>query len=133
MNIHKTEIKSQLSEIKSLATVFHDFSKKNGIDKDTANLMELAIVEAVNNIVIHAYAEEPDHKIYAQFEVDENQLKIILTDTGKAFEQKQQIKNTKTSLPEGNWGLDLIDSIVDQTQRYRTDKRNSFILIKQLN
>ena len=54
MSNDQVTIKSDLTEVKVLSAHFRSFCESNHIDEHTSGMLELAIVEAVNNIIIHA-------------------------------------------------------------------------------
>ena len=128
-------IVSELSQVKLIAGYFRDFCKQQKIPENSVNLLELALVEAVNNIIIHAYDEKPGFQIFAEFTWLNSEIHIELTDSGKPFtkiEPDNKTHNSIDSLPEGKWGIDLIESIVDSVTRTRTNGNNQLILHKKI-
>ncbi|GAA0399890.1 hypothetical protein GCM10009133_05910 [Cocleimonas flava] len=136
-NINQTEIDSELSEVKKLSAHFRDFCNHNSLNEQLSGLLELALVEAVNNIIIHAYEGLPGNTIKAQYQKTDSNIIITLTDFGKKFTGKDKNKDTEKgdleSLPEGNWGIGLIESIVDDIQRSRNADSNTLIITKSIN
>ena len=132
------KIGSDLSEVKVLASHFRDFCNENHIDEQAYSLIELALVEALNNIIIHAYDRQPGLEILAKYEFIDSVIIITLTDFGKAFTKKETNNESDTEdsnvdeLPEGNWGIDLIGSITDEIIRYRKEDTNTLILKKNI-
>ena len=65
---------------------------------------------------------------------------VSLTDFGKEFQNKDKPKSEKNEpansnldeLSEGNWGLDLINTISDEFIRYRENNSNKLIIKKNL-
>lgn len=128
-------IKSELSEVRVLAKHFCNFCKLHNIDDDILGLLELCLVEAINNIIIHAYNEEPDLIINAEYEISHFEIIIKLTDFGKIFHQEpKHNKNTRNNeLAEGSWGLSLIQNIADEVDRKRENNSNILIIKKTIN
>ncbi|WP_299872515.1 ATP-binding protein [uncultured Cocleimonas sp.] len=135
--INQTEIDSDLSEVKNLASHFQAFCTYNKLNEQLSGLLELALVEAVNNIVIHAYEGVPGNSIKADYKKTDDNIIITLTDFGKQFSAKDKNAESKSddidALPEGNWGIDLIESIVDEIKRSRTGNSNTLTIIKSIN
>jgi len=129
-------IKSDLSEVKELANQFNGFCAINRLNKKVSGLLELVLVEATNNIIIHAYEGKSGFDIKSNFEISESEVIITLVDNGKEFkyEEKQQNINTDEikDLAEGNWGLDLITSITDKTIRRRENDANILTIKKSI-
>jgi len=135
--INQTEIDSDLSEVKNLASHFRKFCAYNQLNEQLSGLLELALVEAVNNIIIHAYEGVSGKTIRANYQKTDTNIIITLTDYGKAFTGKDKNsdanKDDIDALPEGNWGIDLIESIVDEIERNRENDSNTLTIIKSIN
>ncbi len=135
--INQTEIESDLSEVKNLASHFHQFCFYNKLNQQLSGLLELALVEAVNNIIIHAYEGMPGKIIKADYQISDTNIIITLIDYGKAFAGKdknsESNKENIDTLPEGNWGIDLIESIADKIKRNRENNCNTLTIIKSIN
>lgn len=138
MNKHSEyELKSDLSEVKNLCDHFRSFCIQHHIDERYLGLLELALVESVNNIIIHAYDKADDQDIQIQYEiVNDSEMVITLKDRGKAFVQNtkntDQTQIARQELAEGNWGIGLIESIVDEIIRQRDGEINTLIIKKTL-
>lgn len=130
------KIESDLSEVKVLASYFRDFCNENQIDESNAGLAELALVESLNNVIIHAYDNKPGLEIIAEYEYNDSEISITVKDYGKPFKRIEKDKSIDTNvedLPEGNWGIDLISSITDEIIRHRENDTNILILKKRIN
>lgn len=129
-------ISSDLSEVKILAKHLRDFCSDNKLDEGTAGLLELLLVEATNNIIIHAYENRPNCNIRAQFKIIDSDVFITLTDSGKIYTQNNKSKNNieveTKDLAEGNWGLELINSIADEINRHRENDSNILTIKKSI-
>lgn len=134
--INQTEINSDLSEVKDLAQHFREFCSKNQLSEQLSGALELAIVESVNNIIIHAYERKPGFTIKANYQKSDTDIVITFTDFGKEFRPKDKSNvidsNDIDALPEGNWGIDLIEAIVDDVKRKRENDSNILTIIKSI-
>jgi len=136
------EITSQLSEVKLMANHLMLFCSNNQLEKEISNQLELALVEAVNNIIVHAYNEKPGLKIQALFSISGSKFTIQLSDYGKKFNNKNNARDKlKTNAPsethldnltEGNWGLNLMRSLTDNIIRQRENDTNILIMTKKI-
>lgn len=138
-------INSDLSEVKVLANHFRMFCSDNQLNEDFSGVLELALVEAVNNIVIHAYENILGFKISAQFKIIDSEIIITLVDTGKTYKDEKISENKLKSslqnqtdvetkdLAEGRWGLGLIHSIADEINRHRENDSNILTIKKSIN
>ncbi len=136
-NINQTEIDSDLSEVKNLASHFRNFCSYNQLNDEFSVLLELALVEAVNNIIIHAYENTSGNSIKTHYQKTDTDIIITLTDVGKGFTVKNNNNliqcNNIHALPEGNWGIELIESIADEVERSRENGSNTLIIKKSIN
>ena len=129
-------MKSDLTEVKVMASHFNRFCELNHVDEAISIRLELALVEALNNIVIHAYDNSNLHSINVNFEILQSDLCITLIDSGKEFVKKDTVQNTIENqsieeLAEGNWGIGIIESIADEVIRYRENDQNILKIIKR--
>jgi len=129
-------IKSDLYEVKILSAHFRSFCEKKHIDDNTSGLLELVIVEATNNIIIHAYKSDSGLDIQAEYELFNSEIIIKLTDFGIEFNNKKieakPINSDINDIAEGSWGLDIINNIADQVIRERKNNTNTLIIKKKI-
>ncbi len=100
--------------------------------------IELAVVEACNNIVEHAYSRIQGD-ITLDVEIEEEKIVIALHDTGEtmptASQQSGNLDFDPTNLdelPEGGMGLFLMNSIMDERTYTNTGGKNTLTLTKFL-
>jgi serine/threonine-protein kinase RsbW len=106
---------------------------------NTSYQVELATVEACNNIVEHAYNNQ--HGIIEiDVSLEDTLLELRLFDEGTPMTTPSKKPsefsfnpNNIDDLPEGGMGLFLIDSIMDSSTYRREGNKNLLILTKQLN
>jgi len=97
--------------------------------EDTA-AVELCVVEAINNIVEHGYADNPNAVIDVELTVFDEKIDVLIRDDGNvipvsAFAQADSFKFNKEdilALPEGGMGLFLMINCMDELS-YATDAR----------
>lgn len=137
MIILNYSINSNLSEVRELTRVLHSFCVKQKLDQTLSGQLELILVEAVNNVIKHAYKNKPDQPIDTLFEVNSDEVKITIKDKGIAVSSELH-KITKSmpdinDLPEGGWGIALIHSLADHIEHYRENNKNTLIISKNIN
>lgn len=87
--------------------------------------VELAVVEAVNNSIIHAYQSETGNSVDVTFEYVEDSLSIHVKDYGEPMPKSvagqlsgrpvvQRLDVPKQDLPESGWGIELLKAICDK-------------------
>ena len=101
---------------------------------DQSNV-ELAVIEAVTNIIKHSYNNEPGHQIQVAVEVDDDHIRIEITDRGKSLRKEMQRKLDfdpckVESLPERGMGQFLICKAMDCVSFERSKKKNRLVMKK---
>lgn len=75
--------------------------------------MQLAVAEALNNIVIHAYHNQPGHEIVVQWSVTDRKVRIDIMDDGSSiqFLPEPQLPDFEAENSRGWW---IINAGVDE-------------------
>lgn len=82
------------------------------IDDETVADLKLALSEAVNNAVLHAYPDEPG-SVRITYELAPERVSIIVEDEGRGFEPTQLPKLSRTELREDSMGMTIVAAVVD--------------------
>jgi len=98
--------------------------------------IELCVVEAVTNAIVHAYGRQPGHEVEVDLCLDDRKIELRISDNGSSmrFERPPRLEydhQDLSSLPEGGMGLCLIDQAMSDVQYEVAGGRNTLILIKQ--
>jgi serine/threonine-protein kinase RsbW len=100
--------------------------------------MKVAVGEACNNVVLHAYEDKEPGKLEIQFELEENGLSIHIKDEGASFDYEQVVNKSTTlhnkNLKEakvGGLGIFMMHALMDKVQ-VRTIHGTEVILSKML-
>jgi len=130
----KININSTFSEVRHASELLQQFCDKHNVAFETQGQLELMLVEALNNVVEHAYQKQPDGNILIEFLKVENTAVIKITDegiavSGTAMVERSNLPNENT-LPEGGWGLCLIQALADTIEYFRYADHNTLVLTK---
>jgi len=105
--------------------------------------VELCVVEAVNNAIIHAYKSKPNFIVDVNVSIFAEKLVIDVCDTGEKMDQKYldtankdifdniEINNVDTILDKGI-GIPVIKRIMDEVTYKTENKKNVLTLVKRL-
>lgn len=130
-------IDSNLSQVRELSGVLHGFCEKHEFSEILTGQLELILVEAVNNVIEHAYQNKEGLPIDATFETDSTEVKITIMDRGIAIlEPLHETEGAMPDigeLPEGGWGIALIHSLADRVEHFRENGSNTLVISKQIN
>lgn len=129
---------NRIEEIERLAVFVEELADEAGIDPATSFNLNLALEEAVTNIINYAYPQGEDHTFTLTADKDgKGTLTLTLNDEGTAFNPLEQAPEVDTTLGVeerdiGGLGIFLIRQIMDDVYYERTDGHNILTLTKQL-
>lgn len=129
-------LKNDVQEVPKLATFVDQVCERLSFDPATTMQMNLAIEEAVVNVMNYAYpaGTEGDVKIEAQ--ANDQRLKFVIIDSGMPFDPTAQEDADITLSAEerriGGLGIYLVRQLMDSINYERVDGQNVLTLRKKL-
>lgn len=129
---------SRLDAIPPVALAIDAFCRQGGLGESMAYRMQLAAVEAMNNVVLHSYDGQPGHTAVIAVRLKANGLTIEVRHRGRPMPHgcmrplPDPISERLEDLPESGRGLQLIHSIMDSTSCRSKNGLHSFIMRKAL-
>tara|TARA_B100000963_G_C22432623_1_gene582864 strand:- start:192 stop:602 length:411 start_codon:yes stop_codon:yes gene_type:complete len=127
------EFKVHSSSLKEIRTFAREVLAKDDILKSTSDDVVLAIAEAAQNIVKHAYnGKETSDNLKVKISYNNNQLKIDLYDKGEPAIPTNIKPRDVDDIKPGGLGTFFIGQIMDEVmfKTAATDWVNHLILIK---
>lgn len=129
-------IESKISHISLLAKAVQAVCSEEVKDEITLYNIQLCLVEAVTNVIKHAYHLKPGNFVEVIVGLDEQQVMIQIIDNGekatpppvKELDKHQDLSN----LAESGRGLFLIDQIMDEVIWSDSEGKNILTLKKSL-
>jgi serine/threonine-protein kinase RsbW len=130
------DIVSDYAEVRRVAEWLADVGKGR-IDEAVLDDLQLVVAEAVNNIIRHAYREEPGRPISVRLEIAAAGITLVLRDSGQApppgFPQSkvgslEVDPSDLAALADSGRGLAIIKSCVDQMDYVRDGSFNELSL-----
>ena len=98
--------------------------------------LNLAMEEAVVNVMDYAYPAGIKGKVCIEAEADDQQLSFVISDWGKPFDPtaKAEVDTTLSAeeRPIGGLGIHLVRQIMDSINYERIDEKNVLTLRKKL-
>lgn len=130
------KISNDLNEMAVLATFIEEIGEELSLSMETIMNINLALEEAIANIIMYAYPSEEQHSILLKVNSTEKQLVFLLTDKGASFDPTQ-VEDTDITLsleerPIGGLGIFLIRSIMNEISYQRLDNENRLIMKKDI-
>lgn len=128
---------NDISEVPQLNDFIEAVAERLGIEPSTALQLQLAVEEAVVNVMDYAYPPDSVGEVSVATTSDGQCLKIVITDSGIPFDPTEQEKaDISLSAEErqiGGLGILLVNEIMDTVSYERKDGKNVLTLTKQLN
>ena len=137
-------IASDLREVSLLAVAVNAACQHLGLGKSAAGEVELCLVEAVTNVIRHAYKGQQDHSVIVTVGPCDQALKIRISDTGETMPStriEQLVHGTQpspeedehlSSLAEGGRGLQIMHELMDSITYATTGKGNILTMTKHI-
>jgi anti-sigma regulatory factor (Ser/Thr protein kinase) len=105
-----------------------------GCDMETTMRMNLAIEEAVVNVIDYAYPSGTVGSIDIKVTIYDNHMEFVISDSGTPFDPTKK-EDVDISLPVeerriGGLGIHLVRQLMDKINYERKDGRNILTLIK---
>lgn len=127
---------NDIETIPQLNEFLDGFCEEQGIGMDFAMSLNLAVEEAVVNVMSYAYPKGVVGYVNIQAEADEEQVTVVISDSGTPFDPTQK-EDVDTTLPAeerkiGGLGIHLVRTIMDTISYKYTDHHNILTLRKKL-
>ena len=122
--------------LKDVRSFSRQVFEKVNIDQDLKDELVLAIAEAAQNIVKHAYKDFPDtdDRMVVQISCKDNKLEIAFFDNGKPVEKEKIKHRAFDDIKPGGLGTFFIQEIMDSIVFKEGNKPwiNNLVLTKKL-
>ena len=128
---------NDIETIPQLGEFIEVFCEEQGIDMDLCMSLNLAIEEAVVNVMNYAYPEGTVGYVDIQADADQQFITFVISDSGIPFDptQKEEV-DTTLSVEErevGELGINLVRTIMDSVSYEYIDHKNILTLRKEFN
>lgn len=127
---------NDVQAITELGMFVDEVCENVGFDMSTTFKLNLAIEEAVVNVMSYAYPAGTKGDVDIDAEADDEQLKFVISDSGTPFDptQKGEVDTTLSAEERGigGLGIHLIRQIMDTINYERVDGKNVLTLRKKL-
>lgn len=136
INTEHFTIENRIEEIPVLAEKIERFAEKRNLPGKVTMNINLALEEALSNIIYYAFSDNKKHLINISLSVENKKMTIKITDDGIPFDptlhKEPDISLAVEDRPIGGLGILLISKIMD-TVKYSRDKNlNILTLTKHL-
>jgi len=133
---HHLTLKNKVEELAQLAPFVSTLAKEAGLDETLHSQVDLALDEAVSNVVMYAYEEGAEGTIDIEAMANTEKIKIVITDSGRPFDpttaRDPDITLPVEERPVGGLGIFLVRQVMDSVNYERTDGKNVLTLRKKI-
>jgi serine/threonine-protein kinase RsbW len=110
-------IRSRVEEIDEARRWVTDRVREAGVGDDPVGEIELALTEALANVIEHSYAGAGDQEILVDVAVDDDALAVSVRDWGRAFDPGSYAARDLDDPGEGGYGVFLMEQLMDNVTR----------------
>ena len=129
-------LKNDVHQIETLSDFVKDITRRLNMEKKQARNVQLAVEEAVVNVMNYAYPIESEGTITIDAKSDGQWLKFIISDEGVAFDPTATLQVDTTlkveDRPIGGLGIHLVRKLMDSVNYERVDGKNVLTLRKRI-
>jgi len=141
--VHILTISGQYDQVKRVCQFVASGARLAGFNEDAVFHVELACDEACTNIIEHAYDAAEAGQIIVSWEIDGDNFKVTIQDSGRSFNpdevpppsiiQSPPDNDNLDALRVGGLGIHFMRSLMDEV-RYRFDQQhgNTLVMVKKL-
>lgn len=125
---------NDVQEVPRLNVFVDEVCEDMGCDMETTMRMNLAIEEAVVNVIDYAYPSGTVGSIDIKVTIYDDHMEFVISDSGTPFDPTKK-EDVDISLPVeerriGGLGIHLVRQLMDKINYERKDGRNILTLIK---
>ena len=135
-NERHLQLQNDIQQIPQLAGFIEDIADETGITQALAMSLNLALEEAVANVILYAYPDGTDGLVDIEAIIRPESVHFVISDTGRPFDptsvDEVDITQDFEERPTGGLGIYLVRNLMDDIYYERVDGRNLLHLSKKL-
>ena len=129
-------IANELSELARVSRLVDGFAREHGLAEDVVADVQVALDEALANIVRHARGDAAAREISVQLRLREDAVEIVLEDDGAAFDPLSVRPANLGGPPHvrtpGGLGIPFMKRLMSEIEYARVGTRNRLMLRRRL-
>ena len=134
--LHKRLIvKNKISELERLVAFLESLQDEWNLPASLIPSVNLALEEALTNVIFYAFEKDTDHEIELDFKLRNNQLTMVISDSGKPYDPTAKtdpdINLSVEDRPVGGLGIFLIKQLMDKVFYQRRGNLNQLTMVKK--
>ena len=129
-------LQNDIRQIPQLADFVETIAQESNLDQALAMTLNLALAEAVTNVIMYAYPKGSQGLVDLEAIVRKDSLVFILSDSGKPFDPtaapSADISLNVEERPIGGLGIYMVMNIMDKVVYRRDNDRNILTMTKKI-
>ena len=129
-------LQNDIRQIPQLADFVETIAQESNLDQALAMTLNLALEEAVTNVIMYAYPKGSQGLVDLEAIVRKDSLVFILSDSGKPFDPtaapSADISLNVEERPIGGLGIYMVMNIMDKVEYRRENDRNILTMTKKI-
>ena len=129
-------LQNDVRQIPQLADFVETIAQESNLDQALAMTLNLALEEAVTNVIMYAYPKGSQGLVDLEAIVRKDSLVFILSDSGKPFDPtaapKADISLDVEERPIGGLGIYMVMNIMDSVAYRRENDRTILTMTKKI-
>ncbi len=129
-------IKNEINELNKLAQFIEELGEKEAYDMALVMNLNLALEEAVSNIILYAYPQKMSEEISIRYTLLDKSIIFVIADNGVEFDPTEMkevdILLSAEEREVGGLGIFLLHQIMDEVKYERIENKNVLTIKKKL-
>ena len=127
---------NDIQKIPQLADFVETIAEEKGLSQSMAMGLNLALEEAVTNVILYAYPNGSDGLVDVEAIIKDHSLEFIITDSGVPFDPtaapEADVTLSVEERPIGGLGIYLVRQLMDEVRYQRLGDKNILSLTKNI-
>lgn len=102
-----------------------------GLDEEALFAIQIAVSEALSNVVRHSFRGEGHHHVPVALDIDDAEVRVVIRDRGEPFDATRYRRPDLDEPGTGGYGIHLIHEVMDDVIRENTHDGTLITLIKR--
>lgn len=125
-------LESELASVDPVESKAESLAHEAGFDDDTASQIAMVVREAVINAILHGNKKDPAKKVYVDYELNEEDLRIRVADQGAGLDPDSvpDPLAPENILRSSGRGIFLMKAIMDEVHFHQLNPGTAIEMIK---